>query len=1096
MSAISKQDFSKYINDFDFKGLFIDMGWHNDKDKKSITVDDETYTIQSVAEMHGFKIFICESSNGLVPLYKIRRQIEASANKLYPRLLIIFIDSKKTEQVWLLVTRIVNQRTKPSEVSWSKGKSCELLYQRASGLGFEIDDEGKITIVDVTNLVNTQFSQNNERVTKKFYERFRKEHDIFLEFITGIEDRIHKDWYTSLMLNRLMFCYFIQKRRFLDNDPDYLQNRLKLSKEKYGKGKFYSFYHNFLLSLFHDGLGQPVHSEALKKEIGNIPYLNGGLFEAHELERTYKKIDIPDEAFENIFTFFDAYQWTLDTRANSQGDEVNPDVIGYIFEKYINNRAQNGAYYTKEDITEYIGKNCIIPNLFDTIEHLWPHPFNKEGDIWRMVRSSGDAYIYDAVKKGMENKLPPEIEKGIKNVSERTEWNRAAPKEYALPTEIWREVVERRNRYVEVKEKIKKGSIHHINDFITYNLNIRQLAQDAIEQSDDPEFIKAYWEALNKITILDPTCGSGAFLFAALNILEPLYDSCITRIRGFVEDEDRKNSEQKAQFSHKLVKFREILSDIQNPRHPNQKYFIYKTIILNNLYGVDIMNEAVEIAKLRLFLKLVATVEADYRKPNLGLEPLPDIDFNIRSGNTLVGFATQAEIEKAFAGELGFNKDELDRILENCATLASEFALFQQLQLTEGSDGYSCKKVKKTVQTKIVELRDKLNAYLASVYGKDPKKKKQYEEWLASHQPFHWFAEFYNIIAVNGGFDVVIGNPPYVELRQIDYIIKGLESIASNAVHAMCIERTYQLINKNGNISMIVPLALVCTQRMVAIQNMIENERAVWYANFAWRPGKLFDTVNRALTIFISNSSKEQNCNNTGYTKWYSETREHIFHLLNFTQYNNPRDSFWAPKLSSFLEISILCKLLSKQNSIQNYMDISKNKLYYRTTGGLYWKIFTDIPPVFILNGKKGTSSRETFISLKKKDTPKQFVAIFSSSLFWWWYTITSNLRDLNPSDLNGFKIDGNLIGSHELINLADIFIKDINQNSSMLTRIQEKTGTTKTQSFKISKSKHIIDEIDKVLAKHYGFTDEELDFIINYDIKYRMGSELEEEEG
>ena len=64
------------------------------------------------------------------------------------------------------------------------------------------------------------------------------------------------------------------------------------------------------------------------------------------------------------------------------------------------------------------------------------------------------------------------------------------------------------------------------------------------------------------------------------------------------------------------------------PEHPNRQYFIFKSIILNNLYGVDIMHEG-EIAKLRLFLKLVATVEPDYKKPNLGLEPLPDIDYNI-----------------------------------------------------------------------------------------------------------------------------------------------------------------------------------------------------------------------------------------------------------------------------------------------------------------------------------------------------------------------------------------------------------------------------------------------------------------------------------
>ena len=73
---------------------------------------------------------------------------------------------------------------------------------------------------------------------------------------------------------------------------------------------------------------------------------------------------------------------------------------------------------------------------------------------------------------------------------------------------------------------------------------------------------------------------------------------------------------------------------------PTARYFIFKSIILNNLFGVDIMEEAVEICKLRLFLKLAAQVEPDHAKDNLGIEPLPDIDFNIRAGNTLVGYAT------------------------------------------------------------------------------------------------------------------------------------------------------------------------------------------------------------------------------------------------------------------------------------------------------------------------------------------------------------------------------------------------------------------------------------------------------------------------
>ena len=68
------------------------------------------------------------------------------------------------------------------------------------------------------------------------------------------------------------------------------------------------------------------------------------------------------------------------------------------------------------------------------------------------------------------------------------------------------------------------------------NLDIRQFAQDVIENCEGPELLRALWNAIEKITVLDPTCGSGAFLFAAVNILDPLYEACLERMEAFVED--------------------------------------------------------------------------------------------------------------------------------------------------------------------------------------------------------------------------------------------------------------------------------------------------------------------------------------------------------------------------------------------------------------------------------------------------------------------------------------------------------------------------------------------------------------------------------
>ena len=148
------------------------------------------------------------------------------------------------------------------------------------------------------------------------------------------------------------------------------------------------------------------------------------------------------------------------------------------------------------------------------------------------------------------------------------------------------------------------------------------------------DLLLALFKAIRKVSVLDPTCGSGAFLFAALNILEPLYRASLDRMRALFGDWETR--EEASQIPGGI---REILN--QAARHPNEDYFISKSIIVHNLYGVDIMEEAVEICKLRLFLKLAAQLE-----PGQEIEPLPDIDFNIRAGNTLVGYASRDEVRR------------------------------------------------------------------------------------------------------------------------------------------------------------------------------------------------------------------------------------------------------------------------------------------------------------------------------------------------------------------------------------------------------------------------------------------------------------------
>jgi hypothetical protein len=444
---------------------------------------------------------------------------------------------------------------------------------------------------------------------------------------------------TAVMLNRLMFIYFVQKKSFLDNNTIYLQTKLGQSKQR-GKDQFYT---GFLCPLFFEGFAkkESERSTIINELLGKVPYLNGGLFLRHQVEELHgTSIRIADMAFERLFAFFEEFHWHLDERPNRNDREINPDVLGYIFEKYINQK-QMGAYYTKEDITGYISQNTIIPFLFDAARQKCKVAFEGDQSVWRLLQADPDRYIYDAVKHGITIDLgetppcripeplplPPEIACGLNDVSKRSQWNKSAPKEYALPTEIWREVIAQRKRYEDVRTKLVSGEIQSINDLITYNLDIRQFAQDVMENCEGPDLLRAFWRAIQEVTVLDPTCGSGAFLFAALNVLEPLYEACLNRMEVFLDELGRSGKKHRPE---KFDDFRKALDRVA--KHASPRSFIYKSIIVNNLYGVDIMEEAVEICKLRLFLKMVAQVDRVEQ-----IEPLPDIDFNIRAGNTLVG---------------------------------------------------------------------------------------------------------------------------------------------------------------------------------------------------------------------------------------------------------------------------------------------------------------------------------------------------------------------------------------------------------------------------------------------------------------------------
>lgn len=1088
--SLTSKQLTEFLRGHHFADLFIKgLGW----DKENLPSeplplslgDDRHFSIRRVVEKRGFVVCVCEAGNDY-PATKSDRQrlVNQLSRQHYEHLLIL---CGKGRQCWIVAIRPQNRPMRTVEVEWHEHQNIQRLTEKLNGIIFEISEEEGLHISDVVDRVRSAFMENAERVTRRFYSEFRDHLSAFADFIEGISARVSKEWYAALMLNRLMFIYFIQKKRFLDGDVDYLETRLKQTQATFGTDTFHDhFYRHFLRRLFAEGLGTPEaeRDPQLSKLLGKVPYLNGGLFDLHEVEKEHDEIRIPDQAFENLFAFFGQYNWHLDSRPCASGKEINPDVIGYIFEKYINDRAAMGAYYTQEDITGYIARNTIIPFLLNRAKERCANAFDATSGIWRFLRDSPDDYIYDAVKKGChipDEEIPENIRCGMDTTApglleRRKDWNTTTEQRFALPTEIWRETMARRARYREVETRAANGKVREIDDLITYNLDIERFASDALRHYEGSDFIAAFYEAIaggqplnsrqrgtRGITVLDPACGSGAFLFAALNILEPLYERCIDRMRDFVKEDDDLRQQGKRKGQKKHTQFRAVLEDIH--RHQNEKYWIYKTIMLNNLYGVDLMKEAAEIAKLRLFLKLAAEAEYDPKKANLGLEPLPDIDFNIRSGNSLVGFVSMEQFEQMVAidpgtgqGRMDLDQDLSQEIREKAMEVQRANDRFRQAQ-DSGDDSY--RKAKDELSTRLDDLNGKMNRYLAEQYSKQTE--AACRQWTSSHQPFHWLTEFYGIVEEGGGFDVVIGNPPYVKTAAVTYPLSGFQC---PDIYGHFLARACTLAsNVRSRVGFIVMHNLAFHRKFQEARNVIQNRASkAWFSFYGRIPSGLFSGDVRVRNgIFVAECSKDPGCfYTTRLHRWQAKFREALFQKIEYAPFNF---SGVIPMFNDEVETGFFQH--SRCDPIRRYStkERSPHSLFFKQSAYNWLSVSSDSPPCFDKSGKAIPQTEVDQIHLRDEQTKKILLLLFTGRMFFTYWLVYGDEFHLTSGDLLNFRLPIEEFTAKDiavLLKLAD----DV--AGSFRDTVQFKLNAGKNVgSYNTTKLWHITDKSDMIFLRY-----------------------------
>ena len=680
MAQLNFPAFEEHLKAFDFQRLFIDvLGWNRPaagRDWQADQAGDTAYSHRIVAELGGV-VAIQVVVDGGWPDEALRMKVWRHVAHSHAENLLIFTNQQHeaSQSQWYWVKRDKHPETgKPRLTSrrheYFKGQPVDLFASKLQAMVVELselDTAGRLPVLEAARRIAAALDV--EKTTKKFFKAYQDQHLALLEHIQGIDNERDKRWYASVLLNRLMFVWFLQKKGFLQDQNgsqrfDYLREQLQISEQR-GANLFYG---EFLAALFFEAFAKPEadRSPQAKALTGQIPYLNGGLFLPHKLEqdadhalRLGKTLHVADAAFKGIFDLFASFTWHLDDTPGGSADEINPDVLGYIFEKYINQKAF-GAYYTRPEITSYLADRSIHKLILERVY------------------------------------------------------------EPAIPE-------------LHIKE-VKFDTV-----------------PDLLAGMDARTALKLVNEVLPSITILDPAVGSGAFLVAALKSLINVYYAVVGRAE--------------LGASAELEKWLKAIKK----DHPSVGYYIKRRIVTDNLHGVDIMEEACEIAKLRLFLAMVASV----RKVE-DLEPLPNIDFNILPGNSLVGLMRVDEHE--------FNSKQNDLFKPTYRSLVEEKnrhlaayrnaadQLGKHLNLRELRDSIDVEMrhasgvMNELLRDQFEALGVKFEEAQWDAKKKDlgkPKKRQVTVADIAAQTPFHWGYVFDDIVQKRGGFDIILANPPW-----------------------------------------------------------------------------------------------------------------------------------------------------------------------------------------------------------------------------------------------------------------------------------------------------------------------------------------------
>lgn len=900
---------------------------------------------------------------------------------------------------------------------------------------------------------------NIEVLNRKFYEELSNWYFWAMDQVEfpDDEDRDRKSRNAKnliRMITRIIFIWFMKEKRLIPANlfvKSYVDRLLN-----YGDATGSTYYKAILQNLFFATLNTPMRKdnqqsrifiedakkfgfvndgylqqgyyrysrfitdkEAFLKEFDNIPFLNGGLFESLD-----KKVD--DRVIR------------IDCFSDHPKNETRLKVPDYLFFSREEQETDLSAYLENGNHKKVRGLITILDSYNFTVEE--NTPLDEEVAL--------DPELLGSVFENLLASYNPET---------ATTARKSTGSFYTPP--------------VIVDYMVKESLIQHFSVLLGNDENHREKLRSLFSYSDnsnpfdDEVDTRKMLVGIEKIKILDPACGSGAFPMSILhNLVLALHKL------------DPENQKWKANLLAKVPV--ELKAEVEKSLENKSLDYIRKLGLIENcIFGVDIQEIAIQISKLRFFISLLIEQEVDDNKPNRDIRALPNLETKFVAANSLINLETDS--------------DKSDLHFKNAEVEALEKKLFDIREKIFYNNSRS-EKIK--LEKRLTELRFRLKDEFTNL-GYPNDKTDKITSWDPFDQNTHadWFDPEW-MFGIKDGFDIVIGNPPYgikFSENEKEYFKKHYLSTktisgkqkGSVDSFSLFIEKGFNILKKNGNLIYIVPISITSSDSMTALHNLLEkNCKLIKISSYAVRPQPIFQNavINTSILFFIKTLTPvEQILCTKMYRKGRGFDLKTLLENLQFIDVKNYKLHGRYPKISLPIETRILYKLFSIKTKTKDLQKNDGKTLYYRTTGGRYFKVITNY----------STGSTKEKGMLIDKHFCDAIGAILSSNLFFWYYQIYSNNLDLKSYEIESFPIPVNEL-TEERIKVIEMlygeYLKDIEENVQIRTTTKY-AHIDSFKEYKIRKSKKIIDVIDDYIGPLYGLNKEEIEFIKNYEIEFRL---------